>query len=281
MARVMLIPRGHASTQLKIVRQRHTPSASAMIWSRSSPAWSRLSKMKRWALTIAAGPTKSGFDQKDGQAVVHAPHRMHLEVSSNRSRSSGDWRRSFPSAGTSSLTRYGITERYFSQNPSRSTSRSLMTCEPRIGSTLISVPASLTRYSQASRLRPLMSIASEPQTPWAHERRKVSVPSWYHFTWWSRSSTRSLGSACTVYSSQWGSGSRSGSKRLRRSRTSMASVDPRLRRELGDRHRPVCHPRRSALRPAERERVLEPLDVVTIGEVLAGVPPAGLRAGQG
>src|SRR6185503_14010813 len=56
-ARVMLMPRGQASTQLKMVRQRHTPSASAMISSRSSVAWSRLSKMNRCALTIAAGPT--------------------------------------------------------------------------------------------------------------------------------------------------------------------------------------------------------------------------------
>ncbi len=56
-ARVMLIPRGHASTQLNVVRQRHTPSLSARISSRSAAASSRLSKMNRWALTIAAGPT--------------------------------------------------------------------------------------------------------------------------------------------------------------------------------------------------------------------------------
>ena len=72
-------------------------------------ARSRLSKMNRWALTIAAGPTYSGLAQNDGQAVVQAAHRMHLLVSSNRSRSAGDWRRSLPSAGSSSLTRYGIT----------------------------------------------------------------------------------------------------------------------------------------------------------------------------
>ena len=30
---------------------------------------------------------------------------------------------------------------------------------------------------QASRLTPLIRIASEPHTPWAQERRKVSVPS--------------------------------------------------------------------------------------------------------
>ena len=52
----MLMSRGQASTQLKIVRQRQTPSLSARISRRSSAASSRLSKMKRWALTIAAGP---------------------------------------------------------------------------------------------------------------------------------------------------------------------------------------------------------------------------------
>ena len=66
-ARVMLMPRGQASTQLKIVRQRHTPSSSARISSRSSAPSSRESKMKRWALTIAAGPTYSGWAQNDGQ----------------------------------------------------------------------------------------------------------------------------------------------------------------------------------------------------------------------
>ena len=41
MAWVILMPRGQASVQLKIVRQRHTPSASARISSRSSRASSR------------------------------------------------------------------------------------------------------------------------------------------------------------------------------------------------------------------------------------------------
>ena len=34
----------------------------------------------------------------------------------------------------------------------------------------------------ASRFTPLIRIASEPQTPCAHERRNVSVPSRYHLT---------------------------------------------------------------------------------------------------
>ena len=38
--------------------------------------------MKRWALTIAAGPTYAGAAQNDGQDEVHAPHRMHFVVSS-------------------------------------------------------------------------------------------------------------------------------------------------------------------------------------------------------
>jgi hypothetical protein len=61
-------------------------------------------------------------------------------------------------------------------------------------------PTSRIRTLQASRLTPLMRIASEPQMPWAQERRKVSVPSWYHFTLFSASSTRSVGSTSTLYS---------------------------------------------------------------------------------
>ena len=53
-----------------------------------------------------------------------------------------------------------------------------MTGRPGSGATVIFAPSWSTRILQARRLRPLMSIASEPQTPWAHERRKVSVPSW-------------------------------------------------------------------------------------------------------
>ena len=38
--------------------------------------------MKRWAWTIAAGPTYSGRAQNDGQELVQAAHRMHFVVSS-------------------------------------------------------------------------------------------------------------------------------------------------------------------------------------------------------
>lgn len=49
---------------------------------------------------------------KEGQEVVQAAHRMHHVPLSNRSRASGDCRRSRPSAGSGSLlTRKGMTER--------------------------------------------------------------------------------------------------------------------------------------------------------------------------
>lgn len=57
MARVTLMPRGQASTQLKTVRQRQTPSEVFKTFRRSSFPSSRLSKRNRWAWTIAAGPT--------------------------------------------------------------------------------------------------------------------------------------------------------------------------------------------------------------------------------
>ena len=41
--------------------------------------------MNRCALTIAAGPKYAPSVQYTGQDVVHAAHRMHLVVSSNRS----------------------------------------------------------------------------------------------------------------------------------------------------------------------------------------------------
>ena len=82
MARVTLMSRGQASVQLKMVRQRQTPSRPFSTASRSAAPWSRLSKMKRCALTSAAGPTKLGSAQKGGQEVVQAAQRMHLVVSS-------------------------------------------------------------------------------------------------------------------------------------------------------------------------------------------------------
>src|ERR671922_180716 len=53
-----------------------------------------------------------------------------------------------------------------------STIRSFRTGRPRIGSTVTFGATSLTSTLHASRLCPSISIASEPQTPWAHERRR-------------------------------------------------------------------------------------------------------------
>ena len=49
--------------------------------------------------------------------------------------------------------------------------------------------------------------------PCAHERRNVSVPSWYHLIWCSTSTRRSSGSACTVNSSHQQSWETSGLNR--------------------------------------------------------------------
>src|SRR6476619_8313306 len=99
MACVTWMPRGQASEQLKVVRQRHTPSLSLRISRRLSPASPRQSKMKRCALTIAAGPKYWPSVQNTGQDDVHAAHRMHFVVSSNTSRSTIDWMRSLPGVG--------------------------------------------------------------------------------------------------------------------------------------------------------------------------------------
>src|SRR5918998_4593581 len=106
---VTLMSRGQAEVQLKTVRHRQTPSASLRISSRSAAPRSRESKMKRWALMIAAGPTYFRSPQKGGQAVVQQAQRMHLVVSSYRARCEGDWSRSVVGAG-SSLTRNVITD---------------------------------------------------------------------------------------------------------------------------------------------------------------------------
>ena len=78
MARVTSMPRGQTSTQLKAVRQRHTPIVSAMMSRRSLAIWSRLSKMKRCAWTIAAGPTYSLLAQNEGQdSEIELPKCFH------------------------------------------------------------------------------------------------------------------------------------------------------------------------------------------------------------
>src|SRR3989338_8726049 len=104
MARVTSMPRGQASVQLNMVRQRQTPSLPLRMSSLSSAALSRESNMKRCAWTIEAGPAEGGSDQNDGQAVVQQPQRMHLVVSSKRARSASDCVLS-AGGGGSSLTR--------------------------------------------------------------------------------------------------------------------------------------------------------------------------------
>src|SRR5918995_7257066 len=78
---------------------------------------------------------------------------------------------------------------------------------------------SLMRVLHASRFRPLMRMASEPQMPCAHERRNVSEPSCSHLILCSASSTRSVAYISTSKSCQRGSVSTSGSKRRLRNVT--------------------------------------------------------------
>ena len=105
------MPRGHASVQLKVVRQRHTPSLSLRMSRRTDAASSRESKMKRCALTIAAGPKYWPSVQNTGHDDVHAAHRMHLVVSSKRARSATDCTRSLPASGVEFAMRNGCTSR--------------------------------------------------------------------------------------------------------------------------------------------------------------------------
>src|SRR5450759_752908 len=177
-----------------------------------------------------------------------------------------------------------MTLRYFEKKVSMSTTRSFTTGRPVSGAIVIFFPSWSTRILQASRLRPLMSMASEPQMPWAHERRKVSVPSCSALTVVRRLRTRSIGSASTRYDSQCGAASRSGSKRRMRRSTCITrlpgSIDARLGLEPGDRHRLVSE--RGPGLAAVRERVGEEVDVVALRVVVARVgAPALLSRDRG
>ena len=127
--------RGQASEQLKVVRQRHTPSLSLRISRRCAPPSSRLSKMNRCALTIAAGPKYCPSVQNTGHDEVHAAHRMHFVVSSKTSRSTIDWMRSLPGSGFEFAIRNGCTSRYDAKNGSMSTLRSVSSGRHLIAST--------------------------------------------------------------------------------------------------------------------------------------------------
>ena len=63
--------------------------------------------MNRCALTIAAGPKYCPSVQNTGHDDVHAAHRMHLVVSSKRSRWATVWMRSLPPSAALVATRNG------------------------------------------------------------------------------------------------------------------------------------------------------------------------------
>jgi hypothetical protein len=73
-----------------------------------------------------------------------------------------------------------------------------------MGSTVMGLSGlmSLISVLQASRLRPLIRMASDPQMPCAQERRKVSEPSCSHLILCRPSRTRSFGSISTGKSCQ-------------------------------------------------------------------------------
>ncbi len=68
---VTLMPRGHTRVHSKWFSQAHTPSGLSSTALRASRPVSRLSKTKRAAWTIAAGPMKRGFfSSRTGQAEI-------------------------------------------------------------------------------------------------------------------------------------------------------------------------------------------------------------------
>src|SRR5688572_8989470 len=162
---------------------------------------------------------------------------------------------------------------------------------------------SLMSVLQASRLRPLMRMASEPQMPCAHDRRNVSEPSCSHLILCSASSTRSVAYISTSKSCQRGSVSTSGSNRRIRKVTVndwiAASVDlassvavdtsvlPFHRLVTGDRHGFPVEPDvvlcMRGLRIAREvgHRVLHVVRVVAVREVVAHMPAAALFAVAG
>ena len=115
-------------------------------------------------------------------------------VSSKRARSSTDWYRSFVGP-LPWVMRNGLTSRYAAKKGSMSTTRSFSSGRPLMASTKIGFFSgrSFTSVLQASRLRPLIRTASEPQMPCPQERRNVSVPSSSHLILCSTSRIRSVG----------------------------------------------------------------------------------------
>src|SRR5690606_20649737 len=160
-----------------------------------------------------------------------------------------------------------------------STIRSLRTGSPGSGSTVMRSPRSLTRTLQARRFWPLMSIASEPQMPWAHERRNAREPERSHWIRCRTSRTRSFGSTSSSCSSHRGFLSTSGSKRLMRTVMRMSLlVDPGLGLVPPQGHGLVVDA--DAAFVLVHQRVLQPVDVVALLVVLARVRAARLGAVQ-
>src|SRR5947209_2142538 len=124
-----------------------------------------------------------------------------------------------------------------------STTRSLRTRRPRMGSMVTFGATSLTNTLQARAFRPLITIASEPHTPCAQDRRRARLPSRYHLTWWRASSRRSEGSMLTVASCHQGSRSISGRYRLIRMLSGICpgAGGPTLGRAPGSRGGPSSH----------------------------------------
>src|SRR6266550_1217769 len=185
-----------------------------------------------------------------------------------------------------------------------STIRSFSTGSPRIGSTVTRGTTSPTRTLHASLFRPSIIIASDPQMPWAHERRSASVPSWCHLTACRASSSRSSGSIRTVNSSHQLSCDTSGlNRRIFRVRGRLSELSARRRSEpssasaaltIGNsapRNRPSVFPLHRnvgshlhglvvegdrAVGLTSGEGVLQPVGVVAKGVVLAVVGAATL-----
>src|SRR5688500_9965917 len=139
-------------------------------------------------------------------------------------------------------------------------------------------------------------MASEPHTPWAHERRNVSVPSSSHLAAWSTSSTTDRKAfTLTLNVCQYGFLSRSGSYRLTRSSTSImsgaavlvagAGAEPAIsvlpfHGFVGPADDGLVVQRDLAVGLARDQRVLHPVDVVAPRMVDAHVGASALGTGR-
>ena len=107
---------------------------------------------------------------------MHSPHFMQLANCMYCSSSSGDCGYSFsspsgtPSSSVSSLSRYGLTSRWFSKSESNPTARSRITGKFCSGSTVITEEFSSSIFvKQASLGLPFIIMPHEPQVACLHE----------------------------------------------------------------------------------------------------------------